>query len=944
MQSGLENSTRGREQESGEPEERRSVEKDQAASSGAGLVLPSLPETLPLSRRETENKDSDLPSLTDLLKESCAAETLRHNRAASVLTIDEYLGLVENNPLLLRSSAAYLLGAMEVWGPARPMMKFGRDILVYDPDHRNPKPLFGQEIALHEIGEHLRGFVKKGRVDRFIIVHGGPGAGKSQLQEWFAESLVEYSNNSSEGVRYRLGWVLDASHPVISGFDPNPEKIACARSGDDQYIYLASHNTDPFTLLDNRSSVAGKLSAREQALEVIIKKFGGADKLPVLNREYVMAQELDSFSRSVKAALLDYYNGDADKVVQYHARAVRWRMHALDQDGIVSQRNKVNTDTVVVEAFPTNPLVKSDVPEIVDRASSPIFRAEGIGSRSNHALHQIRDPLRAGGDDRLTTLSAYLETIEHGYAQYPVVGSEGRPGIVRYAGVPVDVVVIMDAQSTDILALGGYPFFNSLNALSHYVRVPYILSFQEEAKVHRDGFQMALAGRASDPLALEIFSMFVVATRLFEPDRSSQEPVQRDFTEPKRESSFDDPKLVSALRKRMTVAEKALLYNGSADEELLFRRGDAGTDNDQESERGWDSDELRSLRRNLDAISREFVLDVGPGRFIGFEGRWGISTREAKSLLEDAVAYSPEGDFTVIELLEYLNECAETGFEFSASMLGIGKEIAKFRKAFKDALPGARRGLDGIEDRFQAPDAQKVLKDVEQFAKFRVRLDLLTAVKSNENLDDPGFALKRYVHHLTRAVAGGETDIPEEYRHPNPQSREPSEELMREIEGWLGWKKRDSERRNKRQKLFGRISARSIEGGPLDYEDLFADIALALKKARLDADYNQIYQILNLLEEHGDSLDELKAQCSNDDPVKRRAALDWHKAAASFEEKGYPRGVMVKLAVWSLQEYVSEREERLKVQQLSEREGSLRAKAAGRRVSREERPDMWDRP
>src|SRR5262245_2562076 len=97
-------------------------------------------------------------------------------RSQSVLSFDEYLSHVAEKPHChVRNSAQYFAGMVDSFGSytvKRPTETLTR-YRLFDAEFRDLEgKIFGQEKVQHAIVEHLRSFVRQGRVDKLMLLHG----------------------------------------------------------------------------------------------------------------------------------------------------------------------------------------------------------------------------------------------------------------------------------------------------------------------------------------------------------------------------------------------------------------------------------------------------------------------------------------------------------------------------------------------------------------------------------------------------------------------------------------------------------------------------------------------------------------------------------------------------------------------------------------------------
>ena len=148
----------------------------------------------------------------DLL-ETITAESKRDFKEKNyLLSFEEYLELVATKPKkLLRSSAQYMKDMIDAFGTSDVKIgyegKYRRFHVFERARGKNRPAIVGQHEAHEHIYKILEQFVRQGRVDKLILLHGPNGSSKSSTAEALAQALEEYSR-SDDGAIYRFNWVF----------------------------------------------------------------------------------------------------------------------------------------------------------------------------------------------------------------------------------------------------------------------------------------------------------------------------------------------------------------------------------------------------------------------------------------------------------------------------------------------------------------------------------------------------------------------------------------------------------------------------------------------------------------------------------------------------------------------------------------------------------------
>ena len=129
-----------------------------------------------------------------------------------ILSYDEYLDVFYKKPKqLIRNSAQYMVDMFQYFGIGE--IKNGhaqtqKSFSLFEKNKGKSKPtIIGQEEAHESIYRILEQFVRQGKVDKLILLHGPNGSSKSSTAESIANSLEEYSK-SDEGAVYKFNWIF----------------------------------------------------------------------------------------------------------------------------------------------------------------------------------------------------------------------------------------------------------------------------------------------------------------------------------------------------------------------------------------------------------------------------------------------------------------------------------------------------------------------------------------------------------------------------------------------------------------------------------------------------------------------------------------------------------------------------------------------------------------
>ncbi len=269
----------------------------------------------------------------------------------SLLSFDEYLAAFLAAPrAFARGSAQYVrdvlehFGSVDVETPAGRMRRFKVFDLEFAPEARAQR-VAGQEEVQQAIYRVLGNFVRAGRVNKLILLHGPNGSAKSSIVQALIRATEAYSQ-TPEGALYRFHWVFPSEKKIKGGgtvgFGPG------AREGElPSFAHLDGEALDarlacplkdhPLLLLpreERRALLDEHCRPAERA---------GAGENDFVLSDYLASGELCHFCRQIYAALLGAYRGDYLKVLR-HVQVERFYVAARYQIGAVTVEPQLSID------------------------------------------------------------------------------------------------------------------------------------------------------------------------------------------------------------------------------------------------------------------------------------------------------------------------------------------------------------------------------------------------------------------------------------------------------------------------------------------------------------------------------------------------------------------------------------------------------------------------
>ncbi|MGC4089563.1 MAG: hypothetical protein QM756_17075 [Polyangiaceae bacterium] len=321
--------------------------------------------------------------IVDELREIAERVQKNFEEQRRLLGFQEYLELFATDPVRYsRDSARYLRDAFDYYGKttiSRPWGELTRfrlfDLPFLDPADAHREQLVGQEFVQGEIYRALSNFVREGRPNRVVVMHGPNGSAKSTVAACLMRALEHYST-TDDGALYRFHWVFP-NEKTLRGVIGFGGKRSAPLTREGSYAHLPEEEIDARLLMEVRDHPLFLLPKpeRKQILERLYSQLGVSDPPPA----WVLRGELSHRSRQVYEALLGTYDGSLEQVLR-HVQVERY---------FISRRYRTGAVTL-------GPQLSVDAGERQVTAESQLGGA-ALGAASHHDVRGVR---RAGRRQR----------------------------------------------------------------------------------------------------------------------------------------------------------------------------------------------------------------------------------------------------------------------------------------------------------------------------------------------------------------------------------------------------------------------------------------------------------------------------------------------------------------------------------------------------------------
>jgi predicted Ser/Thr protein kinase len=593
----------------------------------------------------------------------------------NILSFEEYLELVVRNPRgLTRHAAQYLKDMIDWFGVEQKELGCGDRVSSYKVFERSARlsraPIVGQEQAHESIYNVLEQFVRQGRVDKLILLHGPNGSSKTSTADALAAGLEEYSRDA-HGAVYRFNWIFPTDKVGFDGLgdDGQAKRIGFSKdtkqtSKEKSFAHLSDEDVLCKIVSEMKENPLFLLpvSERVNLYKSAMKEIEGREISDADVPRHVFEGALGAKSKRIFDALMAAYNGDLAHVLR-HVQVERFFFSARYRTGIACVEPQMHLDAQDRQL--TLDRNVQNLPTVLQNIR--IFEPSGELIDANRGFIEYSDLLKRPVDAfkyLLTTIETMSLNLSSGMAD-------------------LDLIMMASANEKHLDAFKSSPDWPSFKGRFELVRVPYLLSVKQEQQIYAPDVNIIECTKKMGPHALELLARWAVLTRLKQPDPEAFQAQYRN------------------LVGRVSPYDKIALFDG---DDLM------GEYSDQE-------------KSDLRKLAIEVRLE-GQKSF-AYEGRFGASPREIKMVLyfasqnADRDSVSALSVFSELESLtsdrsvyEFLQFESSHGFhDYEAFTQYIKQEYARrFLREFNIAL--------GIFDEKQYVDAfAKYLKQIVAFLK-----------------------------------------------------------------------------------------------------------------------------------------------------------------------------------------------------------------------------------
>lgn len=421
-------------------------------------------------------------------------------RQQRVLSFAEYLELfAENPPRYSRDAGQYLRDAFDHYGHykvARPWGELTRfrlfDLPWVGDGASRSDALVGQEGVQSEVYRVLSNFVREGRSNRLLLLHGPNGSAKSTVARCIVQGLEHYSS-LDEGALYRFHWVFPNLN-VLRGSIGFGGKAAARPPAGDSYAHLKDEQLDARLFIEMRDHPLFLLP-REQRRE-LLGDLGGMGNGPEPVSDWVMKGELSHKNRQIFETLLTSYDGQLEEVLR-HVQVERYFISRRYRVGAVTIGPQLSVDAGERQVTADRSL--GALPSSLKALS--LFDAFGELIDAAGGVLEFSDLLK-----RPLDAFKYLQnTVETGEVS------------LSAQNVQINCVMVASANEVQLEAFRQHHEFDSFRGRLELIRTAYLKSWLDEKAIY-DAQIVPQIRRHVAPHATRIAAMFAVLTRMRKPN------------------------------------------------------------------------------------------------------------------------------------------------------------------------------------------------------------------------------------------------------------------------------------------------------------------------------------------------------------------------------------------------------------------------------------------
>ncbi|AKF06617.1 PrkA family serine protein kinase [Sandaracinus amylolyticus] len=422
-----------------------------------------------------------------------------------VLSFEEYLALFRQHPWRhSRDAARYLRDCFDHFGketlskPGGPQTRFKLFDLAFLKEtdgRRRHDYLVGHEDIQQAFYRVLGNFVREGRINKLVMLHGPNGSAKTTFVHCMMKGLEAYSE-TDDGALYVFSWIFPRGRDGRTvGFGSNDDSMM----RDGSFAHLPDAQIDLRMVSELRESPLLLLPRPERRR--LVRDAYEAANIQEVPTALVMEGQLGAKNKQIFEALLTAYRGDLRRVLA-HVRVERF---------YVSERYRQAAVTV-------GPQMAVDAQErqiTMDRSLAAL--PASLASLSLYETHgELVDA--SGG---LLEFSDLLKRPLDAWRYLLLAVEEGEIALAQSV-LPLNAVFVSTSNDIHLKAFREHHEYRSFRGRLSLVRVPYLLDYKAEQGIY-DAQIVPQVRTHVAPHATYVAALWATLTRLRRPQTESYE-------------------------------------------------------------------------------------------------------------------------------------------------------------------------------------------------------------------------------------------------------------------------------------------------------------------------------------------------------------------------------------------------------------------------------------
>ena len=434
-----------------------------------------------------------------------AAVRDRFQSQQRVLSFEEFLALFREHPWRhTRDAARYLRDCFDHWG-TEPLTKPGGASVRYKlfdlpfmkqaDGRRRHDFLVGQEEIQHAFYRALGNFVREGRINRLVMLHGPNGSAKTTFVHCIMKALEHYSD-TEDGAQYYFSWIFPRGRDGRTiGFGSSDDSIP---SGD-TFAHLPDANIDLRLASEIRESplLLVPLVERRRLVNEAYEKSGITEVPPSI----VMEGQLGAKNKQIFEALLTAYRGDLRRVLA-HVRVERVYVSERYRTGAVTVGPQMAVDAQERQITMDRSL--ASLPASL--ASVSLYETHGELVEATGGVLEFSDLLKR-------PLDAW---------RYLLLAVEEGEIALQTSVLPLNAVFVATSNDIHLKAFREHHEYRSFRGRLSLIRVPYLLDYRQEQGIY-DAQIVPQVRTHVAPHATYVAALWAVLTRLRRPQSETYE-------------------------------------------------------------------------------------------------------------------------------------------------------------------------------------------------------------------------------------------------------------------------------------------------------------------------------------------------------------------------------------------------------------------------------------